>query len=165
MKSYLFNASIEKEPVEKLIEFLNENPGSRVYFNSDGGDVYLVEPLIEIIEENCGELIATGEISSCALKIFFKSEVRKRIIPGTTGIYHSVGQRFRMTIFGKPSEECNDFYFKELMKDKDQEIDFCLWIGMNDKEIDLFQQSKDVYFNYQRLNELLRKSNKPLQSL
>lgn len=164
MKSYIFNGPIELEPITKLNEFLNENPGSTVYFSSEGGDVYLLQPMLEILKQNCGELVAIGEIGSVAFKMFFLSECSKRMTSEVIGVSHSIGQRLRMTPFGNASGEDGEFFYKNLLKEKENEIKFCRWVGMNLDEIVKFKELKDVYFTNKRMHELLKhtKKSKPL---
>lgn len=171
MKDYFFNNYLDyedgKDDLEKLVNFLNENPGSRVYFGSNGGICWVMEIVLEIINEKCGELVAVADIQSAGFKLFFLAKCKKRLAPSTTGMFHLAGRKMRITSEGRPDNEDDEFWFKETRKRTKEDIKFCESIGMNENEVKKIKASRNVLFTQKRLNELLKfqLKNETIQSL
>ena len=93
-----------------LAELLsNKEEKHQIYLSSNGGDIWLVEPIIKMINENKErlEIIGVREISSSALSIFLGVKCKKSITKNTFAIWHKPSFSFDLDDENKPR---NDFY-------------------------------------------------------
>lgn len=114
---YNFNEEINEESTQRFLNFINSIPplgdtedGKTVkepltmYINSVGGNYDLATVLIDVLDNYEGDvlLVGYGSLSSCAFDLFFTTKVRKRLIPGTVGMYHMASVSITINEKGKP---------------------------------------------------------------
>jgi len=88
---YLYYRDFNEEGLANFLGHLNatrETPKRTVYLDSGGGAVSCIHPVIDAIEEGQCDLIACNKIYSAAFMVFFATNVEKRILPGTIGMFH-----------------------------------------------------------------------------
>lgn len=129
-----------------------------IYFTSpEGGMVDVSEALIQIINLHKESITMHfyGEIFSSGMVIFLKTECNKTLLPDTRGMYHFSWQTVNIAEGGKPTDPYDIFSIKEMKESKKRSVEYLASTKLNDKEIKLIKQGKDVYFPYSRLRELL----------
>lgn len=155
--------SIDADKVDKLIIALNKHADEQstqkitIYFKSDGGDVESMNAFIHLINQNASiiHMVAYGTIYSAAFFIFFGVRCQRTILPQTMGMCHHirVGVEMADGISGYYlSDKANQDWINTQNK---WTIDFCHQIGMSIKEINIIKKTQEVYFQADRLNELL----------
>lgn len=129
----------------------------RIYINSTGGDPSFADAILDFIENNkVVEIIAYGKIYSAAFDIFYKAKCPKRIVNGIMGMAHL--SRIEMANFTvTDNEEISQAsnYKNWWNQDKLNRLKFYEEIGMTKKELSKIKKGEDVYFQHERLLELL----------
>lgn len=87
--------------------------------------------------------------------MFLKTECPKTLLPDTRGMYHFSWQTVNIAEGGKPTDPYDIFSLKEMKESKKRSVEYLSSTKLNDKEIKLIKQGKDVYFTYTRLQELI----------
>lgn len=142
----------------KSINTLTKGDILNIYFTSpEGGMVDVAEVLIDIINLH-KEVISMhfyGEIFSSGMVIFLKTECTKTLLPDTRGMYHFSWQTVNIAEGGKPTDPYDIFSLKEMKESKKRSVEYLSSTKLNEKEIKLIKQGKDVYFTHSRLQELI----------
>ena len=158
VKSF-YETEIDSEFFKELTELLsNKEEKHQIYFSSNGGDVWLIEPIIKIINENKDniELIGVREISSSALSIFIGAKCKKSITKNTYAIWHKPSFSFDLDDKNKPRNDFYKFKNKHIVEgfSKEFELEYKDW-GLKKSEIKKYKKGEDVYFSYERFKELI----------
>lgn len=165
---YLMIGDYEKEALENLLIDLNASrqvPKKIIYLDSNGGYTDFIHPIIDAIEMQPCELVATNKIYSSAFITFFAANVDKRILPDTIGMFHYPAMfstdlnpnntpRLKNSKLGKAILEFGypyREYFEELL-----EID--------KKRHKKLMDGDELVYKYKDLQKLLEKSKKILAS-
>ena len=156
---------INGEKVDKLIDAINifnkqPNDKLNIYFRSDGGDVESQTAIIHLINSNSANihLIAYGIIYSAAFFIFFNCKCERTVLHGTVGMCHYARVGIEVGDNNKgyySSDKANQSWAKE---ENMWVLQFCIQLGMSVKEINLIKKTQEVYFQVERLQELLENS-------
>ena len=136
---------------------MKENEILQIYLCSPGGsldDCFVTIDMINQYKDNI-VLKAFGEISSAAFIIYFQVKCKKYIMDYTIGMVH-------YAYMSVPSNQGGDvvpdgldtFSYNELVKYKDEFINFYKALGFNKRELDFLKKGKDVHFSTERLREL-----------
>ena len=139
-----------------LLSIKDEN--HTIYFSSNGGDLWLVEPIIKMINDNKErlEIIGVREISSSALSIFLGVKCKKSITKNTFATWHDASFSFSVDSLSKPRNKFYEFKKESIIKGfrKDIEDEYRTW-GVTDDELKRYKKGEDVYFGYERLQEII----------
>lgn len=157
MRTYYFNDGINSESIQKLCDFFNDGNG-KVYLETTGGGLSETLSLIEILNENCEELIATRNIQSGGMVAFFNTSCKKRIMPFTFGMWHLPARSYQIDSNGNIDGKINQFDKEQDHKYLKFGIDFGEQIGMSPEEIEKMLKGEDVFFTTERLEEMLKSS-------
>lgn len=154
MRNYYFNDWISSESVQKLADFFNNGRGT-VYFESTGGGLSETLVLIELLNNNCDELIATRNIQSGGLVTFFEVKCKKRIMPFTFGMWHLPSRTYDLDANGNISGQINRFDREQDHKYLKFGIEFAEKIGMTPNEIKKIKKGEDVFLTTERLEKIV----------
>ena len=153
--AYYFNGKIDKESTEKFISFCNSNDGKfTLYLSSGGGENWCGEVIQDLINGRCKEIVALGQVSSCAFKIFFSAKCKKRIGHRCYGVFHQTTWQFPVGQNGR-YEKDTEMKIENFKKGMVDDVEWCKEIGLTPKEIKAIKNNEDVYFDTERLNELI----------
>ena len=129
-----------------------------IYFSSpEGGSTDAAEAVIDIINTNkeLTSLIFYGENYSSGMHIFLKTICSKRILRDTRGMYHFSWQEMIISEGGKPSSDYDKFSLKEMKNSLIKTIAYLKTTKLTEKEIKIISKSKEMYFTYDRMLELI----------
>lgn len=144
--------------VIKAYNSLPEDEKLDIYINSSGGDPESGDAIVDLINNNSHKtnLIAYGKICSACFDAFYKARCSKRILDGTIGMAHLA--RVEMENFtvtdSKETIEAT-VYKKWWAEDKKKRLKFYETLGLENKELLKIKKGGDVYFQHNRLLELL----------
>ena len=127
-----------------------------IYLNSIGGEYHVMEAMLDIINSTPEkfELVAYGQISSCAFILFFRSMCVKYYAGGVLGMYHKVSWEI-------PQSDKDNLRLKKHINKylegycKDVSNYLCYKLKFTAAETKDFIAGKDVYFSVERMEEFL----------
>ena len=154
-----YEVDIDADFFKELAELLSiKDENHTIYLSSNGGDLWLVEPILKMINDNKDriEIIGVREISSSALSIFLGAECKKSITKNTFAIWHKPSFSFDLDDKNKPRNDFYKFKNKYIVEgfSKEFELEYKDW-GLKKSEIKKYKKGEDVYFSYERLQEIL----------
>lgn len=157
MKNYFFNGTIDNESTQKLIEFLNNNENVKIFLTSGGGENYCTEVILNIINSrNDIEIEAVGRIHSNAFYLFFSALCKKSLNEQIFGMYHYSGCNYKIAENGKLEYMDDRQDLKALRSQLKITEKWCIDLGFNENEMRKLRANKDVFFQKERLKELLQ---------
>lgn len=157
----VLDGEIEAGSLEKLVSAYNnleKDDILKIFFSTEGGRMDIAEAIIEIINQNAGrtELSGYSVLASAGFYIFFKSICPRQVLPGTMGMLH-------LTTWGAEIKEgllktSRAEYIKNNMKKSlDRNIKFLNSIGISERDLELFKNGEDIYYNSETLIKFLKK--------
>lgn len=153
---------VNNDSFEKLVKAYNElkeKEDLEIYLNSEGGYTDYAEAIIDIINTHreVTSMVGYGELLSAGFDIFFRSLCEKSLLRGTLGMAHLSRVETSITIkSGKTQDEHEAGYKKWSKKDKIERLLFYEKLGMTQSELLKIKSGKEVYFDFDRLAELLK---------
>jgi len=90
MNVIYYHESITGKGIADLIESIQKDQETTVYFTTIGGNWYAAQTFVDFTRIYKGKLtlIGCGQVSSSGFYIFFKSKAVKKILPFTKAIIH-----------------------------------------------------------------------------
>ena len=163
MIKVFYEVDIDTYFFKELAELLSiKDENHTIYFSSNGGDLWLVEPIIKMINDNKErlEIIGVHEISSSALSIFLGVKCKKSITKNTFATWHDASFSFSVDSLSKPRNKFYEFKKESIIKGfrKDIEDEYRTW-GVTDDELKRYKKGEDVYFGYERFKELINNTS------
>lgn len=163
MIKVFYEVDIDADFFKELAELLSiKDENHTIYFSSNGGDLWLVEPIIKMINDNKErlEIIGVREISSSALSIFLGVKCKKSITKNTFATWHDASFSFSVDSLSKPRNKFYEFKKESIIKGfrKDIEDEYRTW-GVTDDELKRYKKGEDVYFGYERFKELINNTS------
>ena len=151
---------IEKESFDKLIKALNENDNVTIYLNSRGGHIADMEAMINLInthDHGIINIIGFGALLSSAFELFFRVKCKKEILPGTIGMIHQSSTAIDINEFGKATYQEGEAIMKQMKTYHRERTNLlCSSRNLTQSERNNVKLGKDVYFQYNRMLELLK---------
>lgn len=152
------SGEINQDSLNKLIDTLNESEDQRIiiYLSSTGGDAGAAGAMVHLISLNKNriQIIGYDDLFSAGFFIFFKSDCEKILLKGTLGMYH-----LTCLEFNEAEINLKDSQYKAskeyLTKEKPKTKIFCEEVGMTKGEINKILKGEDVYFQPDRMIEML----------
>lgn len=128
-----------------------------IYFTSDGGLCSVCEALIYFINKYSEFVTITfyGGLFSAAMLLFLSVKCKRILLKDTIGMFHLSSQEMTISEGGKPSNDYDIFYMKEMKKSRIRTAEFLKTTKLNEKEISLIKKGKDCFFSYERMQELM----------
>lgn len=157
----LLEGKVDTNMLKQLIEIVKEardrNEQTTIYFNSQGGDMTVIDPIVEVLDSHSDiiELVAFCEISSSAFIIFFKTTAPKRIMEDTVGCIHNGYMNVDKDSMGNLKNEYASFLYKELRANSKHVLTFYKNLGVTEVELAQIGSGKDIFINSKRLKEFL----------
>ena len=163
MIKVFYEVDIDADFFKELAELLSiKDENHTIYFSSNGGDLWLVEPIIKMVNDNKErlEIIGVREISSSALSIFLGVKCKKSITKNTFATWHDAYFSFEVDSLSKPRNKFYEFKKESIIKGfrKDIEDEYRTW-GVTDDELKRYKKGEDVYFGYERFKELINNTS------
>lgn len=155
------SGAIDQDAFGKIIKAYNDlSPDGelQIYINSSGGDPEIGDAIVDLINNNSEitTLIGYGKLCSACFDLYFKTRCTKRLLNGTIGMAHlSRVEMETFTITDNKERMEADVYKKWWNEDKNKRLKFYEEIGLEKKEILKIKKRGDVYFQHNRLLELL----------
>jgi hypothetical protein len=155
------SGEISQEAFGSLIKAYNSLSSEEtldIYINSCGGDPDYGDAIVDLIYSNKEKtkLIAYGKLFSATFDLFFKVECSKRLLDGTIGMAHLASvemENFTVTDGRHNDSAVNSKKWWE--EDKKKRLKFYEQLKMSNIELRKIKKGGDVYFQYNRLLELL----------
>lgn len=163
MKRLLIKGPMDYDMIERVIDFLSiieHDEPYEIYLNSPGGLETTSQVLKELLDyDERVTIIACGEVSSSALFFFLSVKCKRKVLPGTMGIFHLpffVGMEVNLDLTARDTKGFNKMsicdttkYSKRLLKGY-----------LSRKKIKQMKSNKDIHLSYKDLQKLLKKSLK-----
>jgi hypothetical protein len=152
MKRYIFHSTIDEQSVEKLIDFLNENPKESIdiYFSSGGGRTGLAIFLANYINERESPVYVHlgDDLHSCAFLFAFLLEKNIVFNPylQTYSIIHACSAEIDSKQPGR------QYALESVDKSNEYQLEQFTFLTLAE-QID-FKDGKDIYLNYNRLKKI-----------
>jgi ATP-dependent protease ClpP protease subunit len=158
------NEVISKDVFDKLIQSFNTLKPEEtldIYFATEGGDVHYMEGIIDFVNKNSSRirLFAYGEICSAGFDIFFRTKCYREILPATMGMAHFTGVMVSSLGTTHTRKVDDKAYLAWAKKSNEDCIKFYSSIGFTKKELERVKKGEDLWFQIDRLNEFLSKTN------
>lgn len=157
MKHYIFQGSLDKEPIDKLLEFITKQESKiTIYVATTGGDNSFTEYLLYYLNLNKDRIIlfAGTEISSNGFWLFYNFEGQKLISNNTFCIIHKSWMEVpTYTIKDKEAVAYNRVLQMEEYNLKRIEI---LAQYLTPKEIKQIKKDEDIFLSSERLKQIFK---------
>ena len=154
MKTFTLSKEITWDSVNELILALDmcEDDQATIYIDSPGGVVSAGDALIHYINTSPIEitLIGSGALDSMAFELFFFSDTKKALLPGTSGIVH-VGDGEMMLSEAKTGHKEWKKLVRKLSKKYNKLCEF------TKQEMRDFKAGRDILIKPKRMKRLLKK--------
>lgn len=154
------NGGIDSKTLKFLIKELNTTGyGDHIciYINSTGGEVDIAEAIIEAIDRFSMDrkitLIAYWEVSSSAFQIFMRSNCEKKVLPHAHAVIHKTIHHQNSLMIDR-RDPLHSGMAKQNEKLQAEKLYWLASIGITESEMDVINNSGDVYLDAQRLREL-----------
>lgn len=164
----VLNERIENGTVVKIAEFLSRLPVESthiehfIYLQSRGGECWQSEAIIHMLNKSgLGiNLVGFGQLCSCAFDLFFKYNGPKMLTPGTVGMYHHTCIQVDIHENGIPDYTEDKARVKYITGYGKQESDRTMKrLKFTAKEIKRVRSGKDLWFQPNRMEQLLKTAN------
>jgi len=161
MKTFIFYDEIIHATVNELIEKIelveDSNEHIQILFSSMGGGYNTMNMLIHYIKnsEKYIQLVGSGEISSAGFILFFSCGNNNKILDGSYSVIH-LGTRSVETRDLMNNKTFDNFASKMLLADNKSIIEWYSSLGVTYQELNRLKKGEDIYFDTNRLNEILK---------
>lgn len=155
------SGDVNPEMFNSLVRGINDlrkDDNLHIYFTSQGGLTDVAEAIIDLVNKNQEYIGMTfyGEIFSSGMLIFLQTQCQKWLLKDARGMYHFAWQELIIGEGGKPLDDYDIFCMKEMKRSKERTLNYLkTYTTLTDKEIAKVRAGKDVYFNYDRMLELI----------
>lgn len=152
------SGEVTQDSLNKLIDSLNEKEDERIiiYLSSSGGDAGAATAIVHLISLNKKRIQVIGydDLFSAGFFIFFKADCEKILLKGTLGMYHLTCLEFNESEINLKDSQyrASKEYLK---KEKINTKAFCEAVGMTKPEITKILKGEDIYFQPERMIEML----------
>lgn len=160
MYNIIISGEISTETLEKFTDEVNnavEKENITVYLSSTGGNLDLVPVFRDIIEKHQMKLVSFEVIYSAALTLFLTTKTPRKVLEGTTGLFHSV--LINNTTIDKNGKPTAPKDLLKVWKNTNDEGYLPHLFGMTKKDLKKMRKGKDFYFDDNAVREALKKSN------
>ena len=150
---------LDEDTLESLIQMYNSGDAEtqyKIYLSSPGGQNGIALAMIDIINSHTEntEIIAYRRIASNAMQLFFKAKCHKRLLPYTEGMSHLFKQN--LDYFEGNTMKNNDYTnFVQNSSSFDYSKSLHDVVGYTKDEWKRIKNNEDVWFSYERLQEML----------
>lgn len=159
----LYREPFEPELLKKIAEAINSDSRHiTVYLSSTGGKTSVMTALIEMVNSNKDRfsLVAYDFIGSAAFVFFIKAKCNKKVLINTMAMHHQTITNVDFDEFKKPYYQSDAAELTRMKKERDDSQKFNTQIGLTEYEIKRYRQNYDLYFQYDRILELVENYNK-----
>lgn len=154
----LYNCNFENDDLQKLIEATNSDANEIIiYIRSCGGLNSINNAMLDIVNSNPSrfKIVGTGYLASCGFDFFVKAECEKKILNPTLGMFHQFRQEIDIDERMKPYYPIDSEYQKLQKNSFPESLEFIQLCGFTKKETNDFKKNKDVFFQHNRLKEII----------
>ena len=160
-----YRESFEPEMLTQLADALNGDAEKiTIYFSSNGGKNSVAQAATDLVNANKErfEFVAYDYIGSNGFKFFIEIECEKRVLPNILAMHHQTRTSLDVDEFKKPYYQSDKAEVERMKYERRDIEEFNRRIGLTALELKRFNRNDDVYFQYDRLLELIEnyKNNK-----
>lgn len=165
MKIVHLEGSVDETMRDLVTNTLNEEWEVIFYLNSHGWKSQFAYQIVDIINKNKDRvtLIAVLQIASAAFRIFFESECKREILWETEWLAHMARMDVRIDA-NKDIGSTDKWRVQEMKKQEKKEVQKLKMLWVSKKNRKLFLKGYDIYINTQKLQKMLKKHEKYLNS-
>lgn len=159
----LYREPFEPELLQKVAEAINSDAENiTVYLSSTGGKISVMTALLEMVNSNKDRinLVAYDYIGSAAFVFFIKAECNKKALKNTIAMHHQTLTNVDLNEFKKPYYKSDEAELIRMKKEHEDSQEFNQQIGLTPNEIKRYNQNEHLYFQHDRLIELIENYNK-----
>lgn len=154
------NETLSGAVLDKLIKFYNKRHNDAdctIYISTSGGCTLATEAIIDLINryKSITTIIAYGKLFSSGFDVFFRTSCKKILLPSSVGMYHLSSLELTYNENGKPNYKSDVQDLKYIKAQKERTMSVATSLNFTEKESKKLSKGKDVYFQYNRLKELL----------
>lgn len=152
-----YETEINEDFQKEITELYSTDKNVVIYLCSGGGFSWVADSVIDMINRNAErtKLIAYGQISSSAFRIFMEAQCSKEILPNTYGMFHLSIRGITLNDKKQPHAPLDNFINNHLLDaDYNTTLQLAEKWKFTQEEIDKLQKGEDVFFPYQRLVEI-----------
>ncbi len=156
MKSYLIDRSIGGKELKNFLEFTDLHPDDPwdIYIQCPGGQVLFTDCIrFKINNHKPGVRLICMSAYSSAFHLFYLAEVEKILIYGAMGMIHLGSVKLDINSKQRPTtlEDAAHLRNGEFISTVDDEMSKKI---CTPSELELFQQDRDVYFDFKRMKQI-----------
>lgn len=156
-KQYIFKGSINKDTIQPVLTFLENNENVIIYFDSSGGNPVYAEILIDAINEAEATVVLTHAICSCAFEVV--TSLKKALIVNNSfslSMIHYANIEIDVMHVGNEIETIPNIQFQTTKKDN--KLYYKRYKGfLNKKQKSLLKNGQDVAFGREETLKLFDK--------
>ena len=153
------DTALDEETLQDLVQMYNTGDAEtqyKIYLRTPGGLNGVTLAMIDLINNHAEstELIAYHQICSNGMQLFFKAKCKKRIVPYTEGMSHLLKQTLD---YYEGNVKNKNEYSSFINSNSNLEYSKSLHdvVGYTKDEWKRIKNNEDVWFTYERLQEML----------
>lgn len=156
MKYFHIDSQIDKELLNKFLEFANNNIEENwtIVIYTVGGTNVFAKSILHIINQRKDKVsIICNEAYSAGFCILYGAKCKKYLTQDCRGMIHMRSADINMQPTGKPSYTEDRCLIKNWKHHKSEDYN---WIKkfMTDKEIKRYKRGNDIFFTFKRMKEI-----------
>ncbi len=151
---------IDEELSDKIVSMYNgSHDNNTIYLSSHGGGYAAMQNILDMINKHKENTVLIGYeyLGSAAFELFFLSECKRELIPGTIGMCHMSTSQISMNERNKPAyadDIAKTKWIDQYMKPRTKKLASIL--QMNKKEVKkITKKGYDFYFTAKRMKRFL----------
>jgi uncharacterized protein with ATP-grasp and redox domains len=159
MKYLIFNAEVNTENVQKLLDDITED--SVIYFQSGGGEYTIATYLIDFFNRAPHDitLVCNSIAGSCAFDILLMSNVKREIKESCVGVVHLASEEVLVRDLIKNDKE-NKMQMADLKQCNVTRGNFYKSIGMSKKDLALYYKGEDLFYDNKEMQRFSNNATK-----
>ncbi len=158
-----WNGPISDTIFQKLVEVVNdlkEHQNIALYLNTIGGDLEVAEALIYLINSDPNRflLIGNGKLWSAGFLIFYRAKCDRVLLPGITGMAHSINVTVGMNQLKKPYYEIDRANVECIALQKAWTDELFKQLGLSAAQIKKINSGEELFFQEKEMRRFLKKT-------
>lgn len=157
--NFLLFGEFNEDLLNRFVQFVNTNKGieKNIYLDSNGGKVFVMEIILDIINRNPDEfkIFAVEEIGSSAFILFLHVKCKRKLGMLTRGMYHLTSREIRLNSNGKGTYHHDEFQLKTPKLAYQRDLKIATKLGLTKDEMKRFKKGEEIYFDVNRIKQFL----------
>lgn len=159
MKYLIFNKAINEENAQELLDFISSTPGPVTISLGCGGGSSTAAAVVTYalnLEHERITLIAGPGIYSSAFELFYWFKGEKMLAFSCRGMYHYSTREITLNADRTAASEEDRCMSKNMKAEQLRELEFA-GSFMTEKELMRMKKGRDVFFTFERMQEIFPK--------